>query len=45
MIDNEHIPWRLRMGSNLVAGGVEFRVWAPDASSIVNWIAKTPKRS
>src|SRR5437764_3744315 len=34
MIDNEHMPWRLRMGSNLVAGGVEFRVWAPDASSI-----------
>ena len=34
MIDNEHIPWRPRMGANIVAGGVEFCLWAPDASSI-----------
>src|SRR5262245_16635182 len=32
MIENQHNDWRLRMGaSTLPAGGVDFRVWAPEA--------------
>ena len=35
MSDNQHNVWRLRMGASVLpAGGVEFRVWAPGASSI-----------
>ena len=31
---NGATSWRSRMGANLVPGGVEFRVWAPDADDI-----------
>jgi len=27
-------PWRLRIGASIVAGGVEFRVWAPHAARV-----------